>query len=200
MQPALEFYFDFVSPYAYLGSRLIDDLARGHGRTAIWHPVLIGVTVLKIMGLKPMAQTPLKGPYSQHDVPRVARYLDLPFKRPEGSLKSLAAMRAFVWLDRQDTEAAVDFARAVFQAQWAEGRNLSHSDAVIAFAAALGHDERRVSAAINSPDIKQALRARVDAAVAAGVFGVPSVAVDGELFWGVDRFPMIGHWLDRSGW
>ena len=200
MPATLDFYFDFVSPYAYLGSQIIDDLAHRHGRKVVWRPVLLGVTVLKVMGLKPMAQTPLKGPYARHDVPRFARLLGLPFKRPEGALKSLAAMRAFVWLDRQDSGTAADFARAHFRAQWAEGRNLSDPGEVLTFLAAVGHDERQAREAIESEDIKRELRARVDHAIAAGVFGVPSVIVDGELFWGTDRFPMIEDWLERGGW
>ena len=110
MAGSLEFYFDFISPYAYLGSQKIDDLAAKHGRSVKWRPLLTGVTVLKVMGLKGVAETPLKGPYAQHDIPRFARYLNIPFNRPEGILKPLAPARAFVWLDDRDPDAAAAFA------------------------------------------------------------------------------------------
>ncbi len=200
MAGSLEFYFDFISPYAYLGSQKIDDLAAKNGRSVKWRPLLTGVTVLNIMGLKGVAETPLKGPYAQHDIPRFARYLNIPFNRPEGILKPLAPARAFVWLDARDPDAAAAFARSFFRAQWGEAQNLSVPEAVAGFAATLGHDKNAVLKAIGDEAVKEALKQRVSAAVSAGVFGVPTVAVDEELFWGVDRFSMVDDWLTRGGW
>jgi len=69
---AIEFYFDPISPFAYLGSVQIERVAARLGREVDWKPVLIGVTVLKVMGLKPVPETPLKGPYMQQDAVRLA--------------------------------------------------------------------------------------------------------------------------------
>ena len=65
--PAIEFYFDPISPFAYLGSIEIERVAARLGREVVWKPVLIGITILKVMGLKPLPETPLKGPYLRHD-------------------------------------------------------------------------------------------------------------------------------------
>ncbi len=200
MADPLKFYFDFISPYGYLASQLIDDLAAKHGRTVDWCPLLTGISVLKVMGLKGAADTPLKGPYARHDVPRLSRYLNIPFNRPEGPLKPLAPMRAFVWLKDKDPVAAVAFAEALFRTQWSEARNLSEPEDVVAFAVEQGLDGDELRAAIDDPAVKESLRKQVNAALEAGVFGVPTVSVDGELFWGVDRFPMIDDWLSRDGW
>lgn len=197
---AIDFYFDFISPYAYLGSQLVDALGERQGRGVDWRPLLLGISVLRVMELKAIADTPLKGTYSRHDAPRFARYLGLPFKRPHGVLKPLAPMRAFVWLKQNDPAAATLFARTFFRAQWGEGRNLSDPDAVAALAAELGHNAPAVRAAIDDEAVKQRLRTDVDAAIAAGVFGVPTLVVDGELFWGADRLPMVERWLESGGW
>ena len=61
----IEFYFDFVSPYAYLAIARAEAVAARHGRVLDWHPVLLAVTVGKVMGLKAIPQTPLKGSYAR---------------------------------------------------------------------------------------------------------------------------------------
>ena len=79
MQP-IEFYFDPISPFAYLGSVQIERLAARLNRRVEWKPVLIGITILKVMGLKPLPETPLKSPYLKHDALRIAEYFDVPFR------------------------------------------------------------------------------------------------------------------------
>ena len=69
----LQFHFDFISPYGYFASLRIEALAERHGRTVDWHTMLLGVSVLKVMGLKPLMDTPLKGAYTGRDVLRHAR-------------------------------------------------------------------------------------------------------------------------------
>ena len=109
----IEFYFDFISPYAYFGSTQIDALAARYGRQVDWRPVLIGITILKIMGLKPLLETPLKGKYLYRDAPRVARLLGVPF-RHHGlkGINSLAASRAYLYLKSKDPQLARRFAVA----------------------------------------------------------------------------------------
>ena len=74
----IEFYFDFISPYAYLGSTQIDAVAARHGREVDWKPVLIGITIMRIMGIKPLMDTPMKQDYLRHDGPRMAQLFGVP--------------------------------------------------------------------------------------------------------------------------
>ncbi len=194
------FYFDFVSPYGYLGAVAVERLAATLGRSVTWRPVLLGVTVLKIMGLKALPDTPLKRDYVRHDLDRYARLLDVPFHRASAPMQPLPAMRAFIWLAARDEALARRFGHAVFRAQWGEGRDMSSLDAVAALAESLGVDPVSLLAAIGSTPVKDALRVAVDAAVAAGVFGVPTFVVDGEMFWGTDRLPMLEQWIRTGGW
>ena len=195
------FYFDFVSPYAYFGGTQIEELAARHGRTVDWRPVLIGVTILKIMGLPPLMQQPLKSDYLRHDGPRMAAILGVPYQ-PHGltGVNSVAACRAFLWIKRSDPALAVRFARRIFHRLYVEGRDITPVDAIAAEAGALGVDADALAAAIASPEGKQALNDAVDEAVSRGVFGVPYFIADGEPIWGCDRLWMLERWLRHQSW
>jgi 2-hydroxychromene-2-carboxylate isomerase len=197
----IEFYFDFISPYGYLGATQVEALAARHGRSVDWKPVLLGITVLKVMGLKPLPETPLKKDYILADKPRMAQLLGVPMV--EHGLKgvnSLAASRAFLWLKAQDPALAVRFAHRIYRRLWVHGRDITPPEAVAEEGEALGVDRALLLAAIGSEEMKQALKAAVDAAIEKGVFGVPTFIVDGEMLWGVDRLWMLEHWLRKGNW
>ena len=88
--------------------------------------MLIGVTILKVMGLKPLPETPLKGPYLKHDAVRLAEYFDVPF-RYHGltGINSLAALRAFVVLKERDAGLAKSLAQKIFSRLWVRGLNIT---------------------------------------------------------------------------
>lgn len=197
----IEFYFDLVSPYGYLASTQIEALAARYGREVDWKPVLLGITVMKIMGLPPLMQTPLKKDYVLHDKARMARLLGVPMAAHGlDGVNSLAASRAFLWLKARDTGLAKRFAKRIYARLWVEGRDITPPDVVADEAAALGADRAEVLDAVDSAEMKQALKDAVAAAVAKGVFGVPTFIVDGEPLWGVDRLWMLEHWLRHGDW
>ena len=78
-KPPIEFWFDFISPFGWFASLRIDDLAAKHGRTVEWRSMLLGVSVMKVMGLKPLLDTPMKGDYVRRDAARYARRHGLVF-------------------------------------------------------------------------------------------------------------------------
>ena len=197
----IEFYFDPISPYGYLASTQIEALAARYGREVDWKPVLLGITVMKIMGLPPLMQTPLKKDYVRHDKDRMAKLLGVPMVQHaiEG-VNSLSASRAFLWLKANDPQLAVRFAHRIYERLWVLGLDITPAEAVADVAAALGVDRAALLAAIDSTQMKAALRDAVAAAVAKGVFGVPTFIVDGEPIWGVDRLWMLEHWLRHGDW
>lgn len=67
MTTPVEFFFDFISPYGWFAAERIGGIARAHARAVAWRPLLLGVTVKQAMGLPPLLETPLKGPYIRHD-------------------------------------------------------------------------------------------------------------------------------------
>jgi len=201
MSAPIEFYFDFISPYGYLGAAQIEALAARHGRTVDWKPFLLGVTVLKVMGLKPLMETPLKADYIRHDKPRLASLLGVPMTQPDmKGVTSVRAERAFLSLKQRDPELAKRFARRVFERLWQRGKDITAMEAVLEEATALGVDGAALRADIESPAGKARLEAAVQEAVDKGVFGAPFFIADGEPFWGSDRLWMLEHWLTHGNW
>ncbi len=197
----IDFYFDFASPYGYLGSLRIDALAARHGRTVSWRPILLGA-VFKITGMKPNMHQPMRGNYLRHDTARTAREWGVPYSFPAVMpLNPVAASRAVYWLDAEDPARAHDLAVALYHAHWGEGRDLEAPEAVAEVAAtALGIDRVALLEGVNRPEVKHRLRAETETAIARGVFGAPFFFVDNEPFWGADRLDQIDRWLARGGW
>jgi 2-hydroxychromene-2-carboxylate isomerase len=185
MAAPIEFYFDFSSPYGYVASHKIDALAAKHGREAAWRPFLLGVA-FKVTGVQPLPSIPVKGDYAKHDFLRSARFHGVPYRHPTNfPIASVAPTRAFYWLNAKDPKRAKDLASALYAAY------------AVAATAGLAADE--VRAGINDQAVKDLTKAAVDKALATGAFGSPYVVIDGEPFWGVDRFDQIDKWLATGG-
>lgn len=196
----IDFYFEFASPYGYFASERIDAIGARHGREVRWHPIMLGA-VFKLTGAQPLMQTPLKGAYMDHDVPRFARYLGLPLTTPaQMPVNSLAPSRAVYWLDAVDTSKAKALAAALYRAHWAEGRDIGPVDEVIRVAEPLGINGEALRAGVAAPEIKQQLKDATQAAIDRGVFGSPFIFIDDQAFWGADRLDQIEAWLARGGW
>lgn len=202
-QPSpLHFYFDFISPFGYFASLRIEELATRHGRSVEWHAMLLGVSVLKVMGLKPLLETPLKGDYIRREAKRYMRRhglqlnrdLDAPVMDPRG------AGRAFYWVKQHQPALAAPLAHAIYQAYWSEGRDLSTADSVAAIGLPAGLDAQRLREGIDSEEARQLLRSAVETSLTAGIFGSPTVVIDGEPFWGVGSLELADEWLASGGW
>lgn len=196
----IEFYYDFNSPYGYIGAHKIEDLAARHGRGVDWKPTLLGA-IFKVTGAGPLPDFPLKGDYSKRDFARSARYHGLELNYPdEHPFSPVAASRAVFWAGDQDPALAKKLTLALYDAVWVHKRSIASPEAVADVAAEAGFERDAVIAALGDAAVKQRLNDEVEAAIEKGVFGSPFVIVDGEPFWGVDRFDMVDQWMERGGW
>lgn len=197
----IEFWFDFISPFAFLASRQIEALAARHGRTVAWRPLLLGVTVLKVMGLKPLMDTPLKRDYTVRDLQRQARRLGTAFGRPMAAapMNPLPAARAMAWLVEHRPDAAPAFGEAVMQAYWADGQAMDNTAALHRLLQQVGVDDP-LDPALQGDAPATLLRASVAEALERGLFGSPFFVVDGEPFWGLDKLAEVELWLITGGW
>ena len=199
MPSPLRFHFDFSSPYGYLASQRIESLAAGHGRAVEWRPMLLGAA-FKIAGTQPLTSIPLKGDYARRDLPRTARFHGIEFRMPSTfPIATQAPARIVVWQRSIDPVASAAIVHALYRAYFVEDRDISNPDVAAEAASVTGVSRDAARAAIDDPAIKDALRRDVDAAISAGVFGSPFVFVDGEPFWGFDRFEQIERWLAQGG-
>jgi 2-hydroxychromene-2-carboxylate isomerase len=187
MAAPIEFYFDFSSPYGYLASEKIEALAAKHGRSVNWRPTMLGA-VFKVSGGKPLTEWPLKGDYAKRDIPRSARFYNVPFKLPSPfPVGTVSACRAF-YAAPNDKQPAL--AKALYRAYFVDGVNIGETDQVLKVAASLG-----LKPDLNDPSLKEKTKSEVEASIARGVFGSPYFIVDGEPFWGIDRFDQLDRWL-----
>ena len=200
MSDPIDFWFDFSSPYGYLLSERIDEVAARFGRKVRWHPILLGV-VFKATGSAPLTlQNPAKAAYSLLDFARSARFMGIPYRHPTRfPLATQNAARAYYWLHGEDCALARRFAHAVFRALYVDDRDIAAPDVVLEIAAGLGVDRSSLETALQRQEIKDRLKAEVDNALAIGVFGSPHVMIDGEPFFGADRLPQIEKWLETGG-
>lgn len=193
----ITFYYEFSSPYAYIASERIEEMAARHERPLVWKPFLLGA-IFKQTGAGPLTQIPLKADYSKRDIERTARLHDVPFTwPPRFPFLSVAAARIVYWAGE---ERAPDLTHAFFRASFARGEDLHRSETVLAVAEAAGLDPAAAEAATRDPAIKARLADETDAAIQAGVCGAPFFIVDGEPFWGCDRMEMLDRWLETGGW
>jgi 2-hydroxychromene-2-carboxylate isomerase len=198
----VDFYFDFVSPFGYYASLRIDALAAAHGRPVIWHSMLLGVSVLKVMGMKPLLDIPLRGDYLKRDAARYRRRHGLtpkrPFERPPTN--PLHAGRAFNWLRKHAPDGAHAAAVALLAAYWAEDIELGSAELVAEIAAGPAGVDRQTLLEGIGGEGATLLRQAVQDSIARGVFGSPSIIADGELFFGVEKLELVDEWLSKGGW
>jgi 2-hydroxychromene-2-carboxylate isomerase len=195
----LDFYFEFASTYSYLAAMRVGDLARTAGVIVRWRPFLIG-PIFQAQGLNdsPFNLYPQKGRYMWRDLERSAAELGLPFRRPDPFPQSslLTARVALVGLAENWGEA---FCRAVFIAEFGDGRQIADKTVIADLLQSLGVAPQPVVERAQSDEIKAKLRAETESARALGVFGAPTfVTADGELFWGNDRLEQALDWAQHK--
>jgi 2-hydroxychromene-2-carboxylate isomerase len=196
------FHFDFISPFGWFASEHIEALAARHGRRVDWQAMLVGVSVLKVMGLKPLLETPLKGDYTKRDIARHARLQGLPLAR---SLDApipdpLPAARTFWWAKSTAPGSEVALARRIYSAMWVEAADIGDRVVLEPLVRASNLDVGRWRAALDDGSAAAMLRGAVERSLGAGVFGSPFFIVDGEPFWGVDKLDLVERWLETGGW
>lgn len=195
--PKIDFWYDFASTYSYLAAMRAEPLAQAAGVTLRWRPFLLG-PIFKSHGMEtsPFNIYPVKGRYSVRDLERLAErqglpkfHLPVPF--PANSL--LAARTALALSD----DARPAFSRAVYLAEFSEGRDISDRGTIGDLLAKLGHSADEVLAKTGEQALKDRLRMETEEAGRQGIFGAPNfVTEDGEHFWGNDRFEQALDWAN----
>ena len=113
-------------------------------------------------------------------------------------IASLAAKRSVVWLQEHQPDLVAPFIHAVYRAFFVDDRDISDAAVVSDIAREVGIDPAELAAGAQQPEIKDRLRTQVERAIESGIFGAPTIIVDGEVFWGNDRMPQIERWLEKG--
>jgi 2-hydroxychromene-2-carboxylate isomerase len=185
----LEIFFDFVSPYAYLGCSRIRQLGARVGHEVVPRPILFAA-VLNALGTKGPAEVPARRAYVIKDVLRAAERAGVKIEPPPAHpFNPLPAWRvAALDVERSLKWRIID---ALFAATWSGGGGIDGVDRVAAVLRQAGIDEAPLILRASEPEAKERLRRNTDEALARGAFGVPTMFIDGEMFFGFDSFPAI---------
>lgn len=198
-RPVLTFWFEFASTYSYLSALRIAPLARAAGVELVWQPFLLG-PIFKAQGwdTSPFSIYPAKGRYMWRDLARRCAELGLPQLHRPDPFPQNGLLAARIATYGQGADWGPEFVRAVYRAEFAEGRQISELDVLTRILNELGLDPEETRAAAQSDPVKSRLRAATDAAQTRGLFGAPSFTTsDGELFWGDDRLEAALEWAAR---
>jgi 2-hydroxychromene-2-carboxylate isomerase len=178
------FYYDFNSPFAYIAAHRVDDVLPVRPR---WQPIAFAFLLIA-QGREPWSfDVEGRGP-TMEDCKRRAGALGLPLQWPDGWPResySLLPLRAAVLAEQAGL--LREFSRAAFRQHFSHPEGVRELDGVLAAAATAGLDPEHVRAHIGDADVKAAVKDATDAAIDLGVFGVPTVQVADELFWGDDK-------------
>jgi 2-hydroxychromene-2-carboxylate isomerase len=195
----LDFWYEFASTYSYLAAMRIEPLAKAAGVDVRWRPFLLG-PIFKSQGMEtsPFNLYPLKGKNMWRDLDRWSEMLKLPkFVSPKTfPAHPLAASRIALALD---DAARPDFTRAVYCAEFTEGKDIADPATLAQVLKKLSHDAAAIAAKSGEQPVKDKLRANTEEALKFGIFGAPNfVPADGELFWGNDRLEQALAWAKKN--
>lgn len=190
----ITFYLDFISPYAYLAFEKLPLALMGHSYSVTYKPILFAA-LLKHHGQLGPAEIAPKRDWTYRQVQWLAHTqgveLQLPASHP---FNPLALLRLAVASDAQGLPNRY-VCETLFRHAWRGGAEAADAQRLQVLTQQLGF-----ALDANSEEVKARLKAHTDEALALGVFGVPTFAVDGKLFWGLDALPMLRDYLAGDPW
>jgi len=192
-KPAIRFYFDYISTNAYLVWKVLPALASKYAHAIESVPVLFA-GLLNAHGQMGPAEVPAKAYWMWKNNVRKAALLGVPLREPAfHPFNPLLSLRVSS-LDVSDTDRA-KIVDALFDAVWVEQLHVSDREAVAALLDRAGLTGRVLVEQAERGDVKDRLRRQTDDAISKGVFGVPTMIVGTELFWGYDDIPHLERYL-----
>jgi carboxymethylenebutenolidase len=195
MPKTIDYYLSLISPYAYLGSRRLEEIAQRHRAEIRVKPVDYGTIFPKTGGLPLAKRAPERQAYRLVELQRWSKARDLPLNQHPAFFPApeLAAACAVVAAGETGGD-ALQLAHAILRAVWAEERNIADTGTLEALCDETGHHGLNVMARACDPETRVTYQALTEEALAAGVFGAPTYIYRGEMFWGQDRLDF----LDRA--
>lgn len=199
MGKKLEFFYDCSSPWTYLAFSKIEALAARHRADLVWRPFLVGGVFNTVNpSVYESRQRPVKAKarYYAKDLQDWARFYGLKIGQPSVfPVNSVKAMRGA--LVAHEHGRISPYSRRVFEAYWAEDRDISQEPVLREIVRAVALDEPEFFDKIARPEYKEQLKRNTDELIERGGFGSPTMFVDGSLFFGNDRLTLVEYELAR---
>lgn len=191
MPKTVEFFFDFGSPTSYLAWTQLPELAAEAGAQLQWRPMLLG-GVFKATGNASPVTVPAKGRWMFDDMARWARRYGVALAmNPHFPINTLTLMRGAAGLQLRRPADFEHYVEAVYRAMWETPCNMGDPAVAAQVLQRAGFDAEDLLALAGDPEVKARLVANTEEAVARGVFGAPTMFVDGQMFFGQDRLDFV---------
>lgn len=196
MARTLDFYFDFISPYSYLAHQSVPAIAARFGYQLVYKPVDLKTAKLLAGNTAPRTvDIPLKIRYSRVDQQRWAKRLGVPIQAPRGSHDSARLNRGTYYAEERGCTG--DFVTCAWRIVRGEGNGVAEEATFRAVARALGWNEDEFLAYTDSAAAIALYESATAAAHARGVFGVPTMMIADEMWWGNDRIDFLEERLEE---
>lgn len=190
----ITFYFDVISPYAYLAFEQLPKALEGISHSVTYKPVLFGALLQHFGQLGP-AEIPSKRTWTYRQINWLARQQGTPLQMPASHpFNPLGLLRLAVACGKEGTCNRF-VAETLFRHVWQSGQEAADLQSLQSLTEQLAPKR-----APDDPAVKAELKANTDAAATAGIFGVPMMEVDSHQFWGLDALPMLRNYLQGDGW
>lgn len=192
MTHPIDYYFFPSSPWAYLGSKRLTEMAQRHRAEVRVLPVEAGRIFPETGGLPLAKRPPARKAYRLVELERWRRFLDMPLNTQPAHFPTPDSLAScFIIAAGRSGGDPLRLANAIGRALWAEERNIDDLGTLQAIATETGHHADSLTATALDPETRHLLSRNNDQALAAGVFGAPSYVYRGELFWGQDRLDFL---------
>jgi carboxymethylenebutenolidase len=192
MTKNIDYYLSLISPWTYLGSVRLEEIARAHGAEVRVKPVDYGTIFPKTGGLPLAKRAPERQAYRLVELERWSKALGLPLNLHPQFFPAAEQLAACTVLAAAETDGApLKLAHAILRAVWVEERNIADAATLEAIADATGHSGINLMARACEPETLESYRALTEEALERGVFGAPTYVLDGEPFWGQDRLDFL---------
>jgi len=198
MSKSIDYYLSLISPYAYLGSARLEEIARQHRADVRVKPVNLGGIFPKTGGVPLAKRAPERQAYRLVELERWRTFLGVPLNLKPKYFPAVEQVAACMVIAAGRTGGdPLRLAHAMLRAVWAEERNIAETGTLQTIARETGHNEAHLMAAALDPETRSTYAALTEEAYALGVFGAPTYVVNGELFWGQDRLDFVDRALAR---
>ena len=183
MTKNIDFYFDFISPYTYIGYKKLEKVGKKFNFT--YKPIFLG-GLHKLWGITPQALIDSKKKFMIMDCEMVSKKLKIDFKfNSKFPLNSIKLMRGCLILNEEKLKKYINL---VFDAFWKEDKDIEDKNVIIKILEEIEINFDDFNQKIENTDIKEKLKVLTNEAYKKNIFGTPTFITDGKLFWGQDRF------------
>ncbi len=190
----ITFYLDFISPYAFLAFEKLPEILAGHSYSVTYKPVLFA-GLLKHHGQLGPAEIAGKREWTYRQVMWLAQQQGTPLRMPQAHPFNPLQLLRLAWASAGQGSPNRYVCETIFRQVWQSGQDAADPASLQALVELL-----KPSRGLASDEVKAQLKASTDDAIQQGAFGVPALAMDGKLFWGLDALPMLRDYLDASPW